>query len=87
MEKNDFNNVKGFSKLTVEQQKLFRRVYNSHLKMMGTEFRKKYLPEQLKKLSGSLTKTVFMFSGKGKLIGFIMIQGGAGTNVDKRNSY
>ncbi|QOY37081.1 hypothetical protein AWH56_005415 [Anaerobacillus isosaccharinicus] len=45
-----FNHVKGFSKLTLEQKQLFRRVYNSHLKMMGNEARMKYLPEQLKEV-------------------------------------
>ncbi|WNF36454.1 hypothetical protein RJD24_18830 [Bacillaceae bacterium IKA-2] len=45
-----FSKIKGFSKLTEQQQQLFVRVYKSHLAAMGTEMRKKYEPKQLKEI-------------------------------------
>ena len=61
-----FNHVKGFSKLTAEQKKLFRRVYYSHLKMMGTEARKKYLPDQLKEIKWVQKENCLHVFWKGK---------------------
>ena len=62
----DFSNVKGFSKLTEEQQKLFIRVYNGHLKAMGNEARKKYLPEQLKEIKWVKNENCLHVFWKGK---------------------
>ncbi|OIJ22036.1 hypothetical protein BKP45_04990 [Anaerobacillus alkalidiazotrophicus] len=53
MEVADFIKVKGFSKLTEQQQQLFVRVYKRHLAAWGTEMRKKYELKQLKEIKWS----------------------------------
>lgn len=42
--------IKGFSKLTEEQKSLFLRVHKSHMKAFGTENKKKYAIEKIKKI-------------------------------------
>jgi hypothetical protein len=42
--------IKGLSKLTEEQQQLFNRIHNRHMKAMGTDNQKKYAKENLKKV-------------------------------------
>lgn len=46
----DFSKVKGISKLTKDQAKLFQSMHKKHLSAMGTEMQKKYSLENLKKV-------------------------------------
>lgn len=66
----DFSKVKGFSKLTEQEQKLFIRVYKSHLAAMGTEMRKKYLPENLKSIKWVPKENCLHVYWKGKTCWF-----------------
>lgn len=47
----DFERIKGFSKLTVEQQQFFIRMHHSHMKAMGTDNQKKYSAKNIKKVA------------------------------------
>jgi hypothetical protein len=40
----NFNNVKGFNKLTPEQQKLFIETYKRHNSIVGTEYKAEWQP-------------------------------------------
>jgi hypothetical protein len=44
-------NVKGLSKLTDEQKRLFLRVHQSHMKAMGSDNQKKYALENVQKVT------------------------------------
>ncbi|OIJ07642.1 hypothetical protein BKP35_18330 [Anaerobacillus arseniciselenatis] len=65
MEATDFLTVKGFSKLTDQQQQLFVKVYKSHLAAMGTEKRKKYEPSNLKEIKYSVRERCLHVFWKG----------------------
>ncbi|MCP1312073.1 hypothetical protein [Paenibacillus tyrfis] len=41
----------GFSLLTVDQQRLFERVFESHHNAMGSEMRKKYSRDNISKIT------------------------------------
>ncbi|MDQ0254895.1 hypothetical protein J2S74_002277 [Evansella vedderi] len=51
--------VKGFNKLSESHKKLFMRVYLAHLSAMGTDFRQKYLPDNLKSIKWVPEKNCF----------------------------
>jgi len=40
----DFNKVKGFNKLTQEQQELFKSVYKLHNSCQGNDYKEKWIP-------------------------------------------
>jgi hypothetical protein len=42
--------IKGWSKLSEEQKKMFIRIHNNHMKAMGSENQRKYAKENLKKI-------------------------------------
>lgn len=47
----DFKKVKGFSKLTSEQQQFFMKMHQRHMKAMGTDNQKKYALVNVKKVA------------------------------------
>lgn len=44
----DFNKVKGFNKLTPEQQELFKSTYKVHNSVHGLDYKEKWIPVSVK---------------------------------------
>lgn len=44
----DFTKVKGFNKLTAEQQKLFIETYKLHNSIQGNDYKEDYIPVSVK---------------------------------------
>ena len=44
----DFNKVKGFNKLTPEQQELFTSTYEGHNSIHGTDYKEDWIPVSVK---------------------------------------
>lgn len=57
----DFNKVKGFNKLTPEQQELFINTYKRHNSCHGYEYKEDYIPVSVKWIQSNLSylKVVF----------------------------
>lgn len=66
----NFNQVKGFEKLTPEQQELFKNTYRVHNSVHGSDYKEDWIPVPVKR-ENSYLKVVFRngewlhYTGKG----------------------